>query len=273
MRSLLLILTCFASLNLQSEDLYTFIKPMLETFTRPFTVFDFDSENPETLLQIAKDFPQATCIIAGTNSNTLIQAVETCKQEPNLTNLIVLTEPLTITDLKNLASVEHFDIALLGSPEPSKSLIFVTKILASKIVTSALTIMNGNKNVKVKPHWFSSEKASIPLNLNERGQSITVTPQGLLWSYDVTRAPGISVVTFLALKGAVPEIATLEKTSTDICWHQYKNVAPWEIYITGSNIEFAPLSEKPQDLEITKKFFLSLLRADPTALKNLVING
>ncbi len=272
MQALLLILTCFISLNLHSDELYTFIKPTLEAFSRPFSVFDFDSENQETVIQIAKDFPQATCIIAGTDEEILSQAVATCKLEKNLSNLIVLTKPLSINDLKNLASTEHFDIALLANPEPSKSLIFVTKILANKIITANLSQINGNKNVKIKPHWFSSEKVSIPLNISDKGQSITLTPPGAVWSYDVTRVPGISLVTFLALRGALPEVSTLEKAASEIKWDHYKSAAPWNIYITNSRIEFVPLTENQNEPKLTKKFFLSLLNSDPAELKTLVEN-
>ncbi len=255
------------------ETLYSSLKPLLEKFTRPFTVLDYDSESNYFAFRIAKEFPLATCIMAGKNGELLDSMLSLCIESPDLKNILLLSKPLSIADLKNLAHTEHFDVMLAFNPIIAKNFYAIAKTLSDNVVVpnyqeQTVKIIPGNGALKIKSHWFSSEKPTIPLLINEKQQSMTLTPLNSHWSYSITRAPGISLITFLALKGSWPDLPLLEKAISNISWKYYSHLAPWDIIVTGSNIEVLPFSLNLNPTKNSKEFALDLLHMPPSEIKS-----
>lgn len=254
------------------ETLYSSLKPFLEKFTRPFTVLDYDSESSYFAFRIAKEFPLATCIIAGKNSEILNSTLPHLAESDDLKNIILLSKPLTIADLKNFAHTEHFDIMLAFNPIIAKNFYATAKTLSDNVVVpndqeQSIKIIPGNGALKIKPHWFSSKKPTIPLIINENHQSMTITPPDSHWSYNVTRAPGISLITFLALQGSWPDLSHLEEAISNISWKYYSHLAPWDIIVTGAKIEVQPFSLNFISAKNPKQFVLDLLHMTPSEIK------
>ncbi len=262
-----------------SETIYSSIKPLLEKFTRPFTVFDYDSENNYLSFRIAKEFPLATCVIGGRNSEVLSSMLPLCSEATELKNIILLNKSLSIADLKNLAHTEHFDMMLSFNPNPVKNLFAIAKTLSDTVITSngqeqGIKIIQGNGTLKIKKHWFSNEKPTIPLIIDEKHQMMILSPADSKWAFNVTRAPGISLVTFLALQGSWPDLTKVENAISSISWKFHKHLDPWNIYVTGRDIEVLPFSQESNLSTSTKQYITDLLHMTPADIKKtLTINA
>ncbi len=286
MRSIIYFLLLFVSSFIYSdspevEALYTSIQKTLGKFTRPFTILDYNSETPDFIFRIAREYPLATCILAGKDSETLTLFHAQCKDQKDLTNIVLLSKPLTVGDLKNLAQTEYFDITISHRNANVKSFLQIAKNFSELVITQdknkdahgfTTLFTKGIETPKIKLHWFSTEKPSFAINLNENGNTITVDDPNNNVSYKVTRAPGLSLISFLALEGSYPEMPLLEKKISKIRWKFYKHLAPWDIYVSGAQLEILPVSLAPNQHENPKQFILDLLH-NPSDIKHYLSNN
>jgi hypothetical protein len=286
MRSIIYFLLLFVSPFLYSESpkeeaLYASLQETLNKFTRPFTILDYNSATPDLVFRIARDYPLATCILAGKDPETLALFLTQCKEQKELTNVILLSKPLTVGDLKNLAQTEYFDITISHRNANVKSFLQIAKNFSELVITQeknkdadgyTTVFTKGTETPKVKLHWFSTEKPSFAINLNENGNTITIDDVHNHVSHKVTRAPGLSLISFLALEGSYPEISVLEKKISKIRWKFYKHLAPWDIYVSGNQVEILPVSLAPNGHENPKQFVLDILH-NPSDLKQYLSNN
>jgi hypothetical protein len=272
----LLFLSPFIYSDCPNQDaLFASMQETLSKFTRPFTILDYNSQTPDLVFQIAREYPLATCILAGKDPEILTQFLSLCKEQKNLTNVVILGKPLTVADLKNLAQTEFFDITISHRNANVKSFLQIAKNFSELIITQdknkesgeyTTLFTKGTESPKIKLHWFSEEKPSFAINLSDNGHSITIDDETNNVSHKVTRAPGISLISFLALQGSYPESSLLEKKISKIRWKFYRHVAPWDIYVSGEQIEILPLSLAPNRRENPKQFVLDILH-NPSNIK------
>lgn len=273
----LVFVTPFIYSDSPDEDaLFASLKETLNKFTRPFTILDYNSETPDLVFQIAREYPLATCILAGKNKDVLAEFLSHCKNQKDLTNVVLLGKPLTANDLKNLAQTEFFDITISHRNANVKSFLQIAKNLSELVITEdknketgAYTTLftKGTETPKVKLHWFSEQKPTFAINLSESGYTMTIDDGANNVSHKMTRAPGVSLVTFLALEGSYPEMRLLEKKISKIRWKYYKHLAPWDIYVSGQQVEILPISLAPNIRENPKQFILDILH-NPLEIKS-----
>jgi len=86
------------------SDRYEALKPVLDQFTRPFSVFDLGTNLGYFPFRIATDY-DATCVMADTRED--LESL--CKENKNS---IWLNHRFTIQDLKHFSASEYFDVVL-----------------------------------------------------------------------------------------------------------------------------------------------------------------
>ena len=126
---LCVLLTLCSSLSSDEPDfetLYATLEPALAKFTTPFTVFVFNFESAKFALEVARNFPLATCILAGKDNIPEVTDY--------LENMVVLSKPLIVSDMKNLIQTEHFDLLVGYNTKSIKNFNFIAKALANNIV-------------------------------------------------------------------------------------------------------------------------------------------
>lgn len=98
---------------------YEALKPFLDKYKRPFTVLDIGASQGYFSFRIAHDYPQSTCVMIEGNYNTgggwqtAEQLLDLCRLNTDLSNIVFLKKKISLDDLKNLASCEHFDVVLI----------------------------------------------------------------------------------------------------------------------------------------------------------------
>lgn len=88
-------------------DRFEVIKPILALYDRPITVFEIGANNGYFSLRIAREYP-STCVMADTTDR--LQQI--CEANTELDNIIYLKKRLTVEDLRDLNSREHFDLVI-----------------------------------------------------------------------------------------------------------------------------------------------------------------
>ena len=269
MRTFLCVLLTFCcSLSSDEPDfetLYATLEPALEKFTTPFTVFVFNFESAKFALEVARNFPLATCILAGKDN------IPEVTHYPE--NMVVLSKPLIVSDMKNLIQTEHFDLLVGYNTKSIKNFNFIAKALANNIVLqqgfeAPTEIIEGKTTATLKPHWFSKNKPSLELVSRNSHMLLSINPPNEPWSYNVIKPAGVSLITFLALEGSYPEISLIEEKTSSINWRYYPDLAPWDIFITGNKLEYLPYSIDSSSEEHPELFLKGLLSQSTTgALK------
>ena len=272
MRVLFYFITLIFTASLSSsekdfETAYAEIQPALEKFTRPFTLFIFNAENPLFSLLIAKQFPLATCVVAD-RSGAVFEG-----EQSDSSNIIILGKPLTINDLKNLLQTEHFDVMVAFNTDSIKNFNWIARNLADQSIiysTSANSplVLEGSGKPFLKPHWYLGEKPSVELHLSKKGQSLLVRAPKATWPCKVQRPVGISLVTFLALQGSWPEKSLLRSWISEIEWKYYSNLAPWDIFVINNGLEHLPFSPFPTVAKNPKELTINLLELSASELKS-----
>ncbi len=263
--TLLALFSTLSSAESDFEALYAKLEPVLEEFKTPFSLFIFNLDTPKFALQVAENFPLATCILAGKDH------VPAEANYPD--NIIVLSKPLTIADLKNLIQTEHFHLLVGFNTQNIKNFNFVAKALANHYVLQEgfevpSEIVEGKTTATVKSHWYSKKQPSF--NLISRGSQmiVSISPQNENWSYNIIKPAGISLITFLALQGSHPTRQFLKDEAFSVDWCYYNGLAPWDIYVTGKRIECLPYSIESHFEDNPSLFLRGLLeQPTPAALK------
>lgn len=97
---------------------YDAIKKILDMYKRPITVLDLGASQGYFSFRIAHDYDSTVVMIengysySATSKVIADQLLELCKLNTKLNNVIYLNTELTLANLKNLASCEHFDVVL-----------------------------------------------------------------------------------------------------------------------------------------------------------------
>ncbi|WP_420421039.1 class I SAM-dependent methyltransferase [Simkania sp.] len=99
--------TIFHGTAQSCSDRFEVIKPILALYDRPITVFEIGANNGYFCLRIAQEYP-STCVMADTTDR--LQQI--CAANTDLDNIIYLKKRLTLEDLRDLNSREHFDLII-----------------------------------------------------------------------------------------------------------------------------------------------------------------
>ncbi len=244
---------------------YEEVESLLCRYQRAFTVLDVHAGNGDFSFQIAKEFPNAVCVML--ESEPALQ--EFC-QRKKLENTILLTFPINSELLQHLSECEHFDVVLLLSQLSSKQPGWQAVIDACRAMGHHVFFGTPSFDLPLQEHLFSKgakalnstntlfylESPSIwtlqrktwmrscmtqkdyrltysflekqfekPLNGREKKQKTTV-----VW------VPGINLCTFKMCGGAYPTSQQLKK-SLSKC--KQKNHTDWmmnNMILQGTNI-------------------------------------
>lgn len=94
------------------ESRYELIKKQAKKFKRPFTVLDIGANLGYFSIRLTEDFPDCTVVaLEGIYGNWLKQILA----ENGNNRILLLQRTFSLSDLKSLAEVEHFDLTLAMS--------------------------------------------------------------------------------------------------------------------------------------------------------------
>lgn len=95
---------------------YEMIKPVLDSFNRPFKVLDIGAAQGYFSLRIAHDYPEATCVMVEDNTSFHKDhgdmLYELCHLNDHLNNITYFKKQMDMPSLQLLTSLEHFDLVI-----------------------------------------------------------------------------------------------------------------------------------------------------------------
>jgi len=99
------------------EPRYALIKPILNLFDRPFSVFDLGAAQGYFSFRIARDYPHSTCVMVEANDTSYYSRhgdmlYDLCLKNNDLNNIFYLNKKIDAFDLIFLNQKEHFDIVI-----------------------------------------------------------------------------------------------------------------------------------------------------------------
>lgn len=242
------------------EDQYTFIRPVLEKYRRPFTVLNLGGRIGYTE-RILDDFPNA-CVVS----------FEPFTEAIALPRVALLHKKISLSDLQKLSEVEHFDVVLALGFHPE--LIPKPKSFTSKIVLSTLSTLGhnlflelaspdnhyknyqkalsnnqliveqdlptqtyrlqNNARTRLKDHWFAKEFTTFLFTTWDK--SLRTLPPTSPWTVVIGEPQGISLPTFLLLEGIFPSRETLATKIALLPWGENPFLTVWNIKVAGEDL-------------------------------------
>jgi hypothetical protein len=99
------------------EPRYDLIRPILNSYDRPFSLFDLGAAQGYFSFRIARDYPHSTCVMVEANDTSYYSRhgdmlYDLCLKNSNLNNIFYLNKKMNLSDLSFLNQREHFDIVL-----------------------------------------------------------------------------------------------------------------------------------------------------------------
>ncbi len=99
------------------EPRYQLIKPVLDLYDRPFSVFDLGAAQGYFSFRIAREYPHSSCIMVEANDTSYYSRhgdmlYDLCLKNRDLSNIYYLNKKMDIPDLFFLNQKEHFDIVI-----------------------------------------------------------------------------------------------------------------------------------------------------------------
>lgn len=99
------------------EPRYDLIRPILNLYDRPFSLFDLGAAQGYFSFRIAYDYPHSTCVMAEANDTSYYSRhgdmlYDLCLKNRDLNNIFFLNKKMVLSDLFFLNQREHFDIVV-----------------------------------------------------------------------------------------------------------------------------------------------------------------
>lgn len=91
---------------------YDAIMTLLKKYKRSFTFMEVGTKNGELTFEIARRFENATCIMSEMDNIRLV--LESCKNKPELKNIILLKHEFCAEDFKRFGECEHIDVVFIS---------------------------------------------------------------------------------------------------------------------------------------------------------------
>lgn len=225
------------------------IEQLCDQYKRPFTILSIDADDGEQEILLAKQFEHATVVMTekdrGIENKKATALVEKVKEIPRLDNIVILDCVMTAQNLELLATSEYFDIIIT----PSKENLSTLKKMSHYIICGGEWIDGNIKDKMERLPLFREHgpKTSYKISFNQI-QSFEVsskTPQ----THAIMKCPGISLITFFALRGLYPEkIDIVSQLQNRSIRTYFKHATPWNTIVSGNQINFntAPNRRTPK---------------------------
>lgn len=99
------------------DDRYELIKPILNLYDRPFSVFDLGAAQGYFSFRIAQEYPQSSCIMVEADETFYYSRhgsmlYDLCLKNRDLNNIFYLNKKMNLSDLIFLNHREHFDVVI-----------------------------------------------------------------------------------------------------------------------------------------------------------------
>jgi hypothetical protein len=99
------------------ESRYDLIRPILNLFDRPFSLFDLGAAQGYFSFRIARDYPRSICNMAEANNTSYYSRhgdmlYDLCLKNHDLNNIFYLNKKINLHDLFFLNQKEHFDVVI-----------------------------------------------------------------------------------------------------------------------------------------------------------------
>ncbi len=99
------------------EPRYDLIKPILDFYDCPFSLFDLGAAQGYFSFRIARDYPHSTCVMAEANDTSYYSRhgdmlYDLCLKNSDLNNIFYLNKRMNLSDLSFLNQKEHFDFVI-----------------------------------------------------------------------------------------------------------------------------------------------------------------
>jgi hypothetical protein len=99
------------------ESRYDLIRPILNLYDHPFSLFDLGAAQGYFSFRIARDYPHSTCVMAEANDTSYYSRhgdmlYDLCLKNRDLNNIFYLNKRMDLSDLFFLNQREHFDIVV-----------------------------------------------------------------------------------------------------------------------------------------------------------------
>lgn len=99
------------------EPRYDLIRPILNSYNTPFSLFDLGAAQGYFSFRIARDYPHSTCVMAEANNTSYYarhgdMLYDLCLKNRDLDNIFYLNKKMDLSDLSFLNQKEHFDVVI-----------------------------------------------------------------------------------------------------------------------------------------------------------------
>ncbi len=99
------------------EPRYDLIRPILDFYNRPFSLFDLGAAQGYFSFRIARDYPHSICVMAEANDTSYYSRhgdmlYDLCLKNCDLNNIFYLNKRMDVSDLSFLNQREHFDVVV-----------------------------------------------------------------------------------------------------------------------------------------------------------------
>jgi hypothetical protein len=99
------------------EPRYELIRPILDLYDRPFSLFDLGAAQGYFSFRIAHDYPHSSCVMAEANDTSYYSRhgdmlYDLCLKNHDLKNISFLNRKMDLSDLSFLNQREHFDVVI-----------------------------------------------------------------------------------------------------------------------------------------------------------------
>ena len=251
-------------LNLEFESmhilsfilLFSPLKETLSEYTRPFSVLEIGAKEGDLALEIASSHPHAVVTVVERNigidkkrADLLLERLE----RENPSNVLLLNKSLTFSDLSHLSQVEHFDIVIAHN---ILDLIRIPNSFSKEDLLRALRALGDHlfltsdhyytkDPILLQENWFS--KKTLPPLIRENGRSFHLNCFPFPPFYQaITRIPGISLITFQALRGAWPTKDWIREELLPFG----EELSPFHLTLQGKSLYLYP-NQEPKGLQFT----------------------
>lgn len=96
---------------------YELIKPLLDRYTKSFTLLDLGAAQGYFSFRTATDYPHSSCVMIESNNTSYYahhgdMLYDLCRMNSHLENISYINKRINLTDLQLLNKDKHFDIVL-----------------------------------------------------------------------------------------------------------------------------------------------------------------
>lgn len=229
-----------------------------DQYERPFSILDLYASDGELAFALAKKYPHATVILSsqdiGLKSKHASNLRKQCKERPELTNIVLLTAQINVSDAEKLASSEHFDLLLT---EKSPEEMPIPKGTSTDYILQLLKQASTHLFIKGE-HYSSNLHSHLTKHLLMRDGEVTkeytvhptridtlASKSGFGEAKRITRPPGITLLTYLTYRGIWPSrMMILQQLQDREVEQTYPLATPWNVFVTGTSLAFETPPQK-----------------------------